>query len=1473
MNRRKKYYKNIVSFLLVISLLSMQIFPLNEFTMKTVCAQSVSQKNIWTGDVADGFAAGSGTEVDPYIISNAEELAYFAKTVNSGKSFVGKYLELSEDIYLNDISDYDNWSDTNSPPNVWEGINDFAGSINGQGHTICGLYMCNNGDKTGFINSIKRISDEAGTSKINSAKIIIKNLNFEKVYIQGASYVGALVGYADSFLEIDKCRVQGKILGSSDHVGGYVGHFSSGGNRGFSITNSANYALVSGRSYVGGFVGYGWQGNSCGYSTCGNGNEKIVLNHCINYGMVKAKKNYVGGIGGLVFRSMNCDGVELNKLGNEGDILGINYVGGIFGCLQGSYYAISLNESYNSGNISGSKLVGGIVGLAESGTLASRAIMQNFYNTGNISAISHVGGIFGEGSYVTVLYSCNFGKIVGESQFASLIGRTGYSHLYGCMGIVKYSYYLLSSSTLGTAGSATDVMGYFQKQMKDEENYIGFDFNKVWKMGVNSPIFLWQIGEEYVTDDTKIDNYMIEQVNKYTCDDIYHQFDLIINSDMSEELKFKRLNDFFSSNGLVDAKEGIQYLSNTTSYRNSYRYLTNNEIYCAHNFWEWLFSDSGTLARGLLYADGLIYNGEIFDYADISIYAESDYPGVKKNKAMLKEFIACCTSKSEVFANANKTAKFFTNILKLNNIVETAEMENLMDQILACESEEELHELQMKFVNKFILPQGKHKIYLSGDPFAEALSYASNFLSLAGATADDLLGILNISNEIETYIKYKKFLTTIYQCKDVSFEMRLAAYSLLDEIENGYMNKLKSILLNSFEMVNGIMEIDTTVFNKLVGEGGEIFLEALSTIKLATFISNIIVDTGDFVKQVAYTQGYAELSALYSLKLQEDKEKFRSVQSSSNAWEFFEDYTMLWALRYEGEKQYLEMNKLKMFLFADIKTFNYDMKENVVKETISQLSTKKFEIADEYTVPESILYRKKAVINCPVDVNVYKKDGTLVAELLDGIENDTTNEYGRFAVVYQPYSGEYAKVLCLSTDEELTIKASAISDGLVDWQIAINEDGECLLYSFDKQQVKKGDVIEVTGGIDNTYVIYKNGKEETKKTYNFVIQESKEYVPVSNLQLKLNSKILNIGDLAVVGISVLPSNATNKDVVWRSSNEDVVTIKNGLLTAIGVGEAIIYVNAIESDDICEKILVKVQNKPEKVESTHQPTPSNTQIPSVAKPTSASIGIAENQKPEKSPNLSKPVPTSGSDTIVSQKPEKSPNLSKPVPTSGSDTIVSQKPEKSPNITSKPVLSAGSDTIVSHKVPEKSSTTYNPKPFIEPNTVYELQSGDIVKDNQNNILYKVLALDKTVEFYKVINKKVTKVVIPNAVSIKGINYKVTAISDNAFNRCKKLKTITLGKDIVTIGNKAFFKCSSLKKIVIPANVVGIGRKAFYGCKRLKTIIIKTKKLKNNSVGTQSFKGIYKKAFIKVPKKQRKVYKKWLKKKSVIKTMKII
>lgn len=113
--------------------------------------------------------------------------------------------------------------------------------------------------------------------------------------------------------------------------------------------------------------------------------------------------------------------------------------------------------------------------------------------------------------------------------------------------------------------------------------------------------------------------------------------------------------------------------------------------------------------------------------------------------------------------------------------------------------------------------------------------------------------------------------------------------------------------------------------------------------------------------------------------------------------------------------------------------------------------------------------------------------------------------------------------------------------------------------------------------------------------------------------------------------------------------------------------------------------------------------------------------------------------------------------------------------------------------------------------------------------------------TVTLVKPKSKNITNAIIPATVKIKGYTFDVTEISKRAFFKQKKLKKVTIGKNVKTIG-----------------------KQAFYNSNKLKTVVIISTKL--NKVSSQAFKGTAKKITIKVPKKKQKAYKRLLNKKGL-------
>ena len=142
------------------------------------------------------------------------------------------------------------------------------------------------------------------------------------------------------------------------------------------------------------------------------------------------------------------------------------------------------------------------------------------------------------------------------------------------------------------------------------------------------------------------------------------------------------------------------------------------------------------------------------------------------------------------------------------------------------------------------------------------------------------------------------------------------------------------------------------------------------------------------------------------------------------------------------------------------------------------------------------------------------------------------------------------------------------------------------------------------------------------------------------------------------------------------------------------------------------------------------------------------------------------------------------------------------------------------------------------------------GSKIKDARNiYIVTGITSKSKTVKYKKPRNSKNASAVIPKTIKINGNVYKVTEISANAFKNCKRLKKVTIGKNITKIGKNAFLNCKSLRHMNIQSS-----------------------KLTNKNVGKNAFKGISRKVVVKTPAKKYKEYKVLLRKHGVASTARI-
>lgn len=201
---------------------------------------------IWDGTSTEVYAAGSGTQADPYIIENAKQLAYLIKhdVVDSAGATNGKYYKLAADIYLNDVSNPD-WKSNN--PNSWyevESSKRFAGNLDGDGYTVYGLYYSGTAS-FGLIPWVEMWSYD----------VTIKNLIISDAYIStSGQFVGAVVGYVyatanrNAVFTLSNCFVNDNVYIFSSHssayIGGLVGCLRSNSLNTYNFIGSASLADV-----------------------------------------------------------------------------------------------------------------------------------------------------------------------------------------------------------------------------------------------------------------------------------------------------------------------------------------------------------------------------------------------------------------------------------------------------------------------------------------------------------------------------------------------------------------------------------------------------------------------------------------------------------------------------------------------------------------------------------------------------------------------------------------------------------------------------------------------------------------------------------------------------------------------------------------------------------------------------------------------------------------------------------------------------------------------------------------------------------------------------------------------------------------------------------------------------------------------------------------------------------------------------
>ena len=237
----------------------------------------VFSKDIWDGTKVAPADTSEGTADDPVLISTPEELAYII--YNGGGA--DKYYKLTNNIYLNEEFDFNTGTLNGKKLKNWFDIcwdRPFAGTIDGNGYTIYGLYY-----KNGNFNGTNYLSNLYGAGLVAKVSIgtsvTFKNLGIDKAYIGDRFRASAFVGLCGENVSSSETKaivnIENCYVGSQVKITGYDAGAFLGGSKNGDITISNSYSLATTEASRGyGLVCSLWD-STAKISNCYNANGPI----------------------------------------------------------------------------------------------------------------------------------------------------------------------------------------------------------------------------------------------------------------------------------------------------------------------------------------------------------------------------------------------------------------------------------------------------------------------------------------------------------------------------------------------------------------------------------------------------------------------------------------------------------------------------------------------------------------------------------------------------------------------------------------------------------------------------------------------------------------------------------------------------------------------------------------------------------------------------------------------------------------------------------------------------------------------------------------------------------------------------------------------------------------------------------------------------------------------------------------------
>lgn len=224
--------------------------------------------------------------------------------------------------------------------------------------------------------------------------------------------------------------------------------------------------------------------------------------------------------------------------------------------------------------------------------------------------------------------------------------------------------------------------------------------------------------------------------------------------------------------------------------------------------------------------------------------------------------------------------------------------------------------------------------------------------------------------------------------------------------------------------------------------------------------------------------------------------------------------------------------------------------------------------------PASVSEEAGTLITMPQ--NTYRKEGLFFVGWSDG-----ENIFREGEAYRMPYRDVvFTAVWNEEAIPEYTIRASADTGGSIapEGEIIVRENGEQTFFIQPDEGYTIGDVRVDGRSIGNV----------TEYTFdhileNHTIEASFNRLPgikVSNITLSEKEHTLKIGETLLLTAEVLPEDAEDKTVIWKSDREQTASVKNGTVTALSEGSAVITAESADGSGVSASCTVTVMKDTE-----------------------------------------------------------------------------------------------------------------------------------------------------------------------------------------------------------------------------------------------------------------------------------------------------